>query len=190
MLKALSVEVNRLLVGVTPAAAPKFVGDFADPYAARVIAIMLGLPEDEWEIIARESATIGLAMGVTFKQELPRIEAALARLFEYADAAIAEREANPREDFMSAMVEAKNEGGLSADELRDAVVLMIFGGYDTTRNQGGLVCVIEACIEFPYAPMLTMPPFGLGRAGTLEPVSGGRQSAAGRMAAQRQHSQP
>ncbi len=116
----------------------EFVGDFADPYAARVIAIMLGLPEDEWEIIARESATIGLAMGVTFSQELPRIEASLARLFEYADAAIAEREANPREDFMSAMVEAKNEGGLSAEELRDAVVLMIFGGYDTTRNQLGL----------------------------------------------------
>ncbi|QFS90469.1 Putative cytochrome P450 142 [Mycobacterium sp. THAF192] len=116
----------------------EFITDFADPYAARVIAIMLGLPEEEWEIIARESATIGLAMGVTFKQELPRIEAALARLFEYADAAIAARENQPREDFMSTMVEAKNEGGLSTDELRDAVVLMIFGGYDTTRNQLGL----------------------------------------------------
>ncbi len=115
-----------------------FVAEFADPYAARVIAIMLGLPEEEWPIIARESATIGLAMGVTFKQELPRIEAALATLFEYADAAIADRAANPADDFMSTLVQAKNEGGLSADELRDAVVLMVFGGYDTTRNQLGL----------------------------------------------------
>ncbi|MGV0990741.1 MAG: cytochrome P450 [Mycobacterium sp.] len=125
----------------------EFVTEFADPYAARVIAIMLGLPEEEWEIIARESATIGLAMGVTFKQELPRIEAALVRLFEYADAAIAEREANPREDFMSAMVEAKYEGGLSAEEVRDAVVLMIFGGYDTTRNQLGLA--MKSFIDHP-----------------------------------------
>jgi len=115
-----------------------FVAEFADPYAARVIAIMLGLPEEEWPIIARESATIGLAMGVTFKQELPRIEAALATLFEYADAAIADRAVNPADDFMSTLVQAENEGGLSADELRDAVVLMVFGGYDTTRNQLGL----------------------------------------------------
>ena len=26
----------------------EFVGEFAEPYSARVIAIMLGLPEDEW----------------------------------------------------------------------------------------------------------------------------------------------
>lgn len=116
----------------------EFIADFADPYAARVIAIMLGLPEEDWTIIAQESATLGLAMGVTFKSELPRIEAALARLFEYSDAAIADREANPRADFMTALVQAKDEGGLSAEELRDAVILMIFGGYDTTRNQLGL----------------------------------------------------
>lgn len=125
----------------------EFIGEFADPYAARVIAIMLGLPESEWEIIARESATIGLAMGITFKQELPRIEAALATLFDYADAAIADREANPRDDFTTTLVQAKNDGGLSTEELRDAFVLMIFGGYDTTRNQLGLA--MQSFIDNP-----------------------------------------
>ncbi len=124
-----------------------FVTEFADPYAARVIAIMLGLPEEEWPIIARESATIGLAMGITFKEALPRIESALATLFEYADTAIADREANPRDDFMTTLVQAKNEGGLSSQELRDAVVLMIFGGYDTTRNQLGLA--MQSFIDNP-----------------------------------------
>ena len=55
----------------------EFVTEFAEPYAARVIAIMLGIPEDEWPIIARESVTIGLAMGVTLREDLPEIETAL-----------------------------------------------------------------------------------------------------------------
>lgn len=116
-----------------------FTAEFADPYAARVIAIMLGLPEEEWEIIARESAALGLAMGITIKQELPKIEEALERLYEYADGLIADRGERPRDDFMTKLVQAQRDGDrLSATEVRDAIVLLIFGGYDTTRNQLGL----------------------------------------------------
>lgn len=116
-----------------------FTADFAEPYAARVIAIMLGLPESEWSIIARESATLGLAMGITLKQDLPQIEEALGRLYDYADELIADRSVNPREDFMTRLVQAQRDGDrLSAKELRDAIVLLIFGGFDTTRNQLGL----------------------------------------------------
>lgn len=118
----------------------EFVAEFAEPYAARVIAIMLGIPEEEWPIIARESATIGLALGVTFQQELPKIETALSRLYDYADALIADRRARPRDDFATAFVSASRaeDGRLSDTELRDGMVLLIFGGFDTTRNQLGL----------------------------------------------------
>jgi len=118
----------------------EFVTEFAEPYAARVIAIMLGLPEEEWPVIARESGTIGRALGVTLRQDLPRIEAALARLYDYCDALIADRRTNPREDFVTTLVEASraDDGRLSDTELRDAMVLLIFAGFDTTRNQLGL----------------------------------------------------
>jgi cytochrome P450 len=117
----------------------EFVSQFAEPYAARVIAIMLGIPEEEWPIIARESATIGLSLGITLKQDLPKIEQALQRLYDYADALIVDRQANPREDFVTALVNAHREkDSLSFDELRDGLVLLIFGGFDTTRNQLGL----------------------------------------------------
>lgn len=118
----------------------EFVSEFAEPYAARVIAIMLGLPEEEWPIIARESATIGLALGVTIREDLPKIEQALARLYDYADELIADRQRNPREDFVTALVNASRveDGRLSHTELRDGMVLLIFGGFDTTRNQLGL----------------------------------------------------
>lgn len=117
----------------------EFVSEFAEPYAARVIAIMLGLPEEQWPIIARESGTIGLAMGVTIADDLPRIESALANLYGYADELIADRRRSPRDDFVTALVQAERAADkLSQAELRDGLVLLIFGGYDTTRNQLGL----------------------------------------------------
>jgi cytochrome P450 len=117
----------------------EFVSEFAEPYAARVIAIMLGLPEEEWPIIARESATVGLSLGITLKRDLPKIEEALQRLYDYADALIEDRRANPREDFVTALVTAhRDKDSLSFQELRDGLVLLIFGGFDTTRNQLGL----------------------------------------------------
>lgn len=131
---------NELIDGFEKPDECEFVSEFAEPYAARVIAIMLGLPEEEWPIIARESSTIGLALGVTIKDDLPLIEAALDRLYDYCDALIVDRRANPRDDFMTALVNASRpeDGRLSDTELRDAMVLLIFGGFDTTRNQLGL----------------------------------------------------
>ncbi|WP_458318309.1 cytochrome P450 [Mycolicibacterium brisbanense] len=131
---------NELIDGFAEPDRCEFVSEFAEPYAARVIAIMLGLPETEWPIIASESVTIGLAMGVTLRQDLPKIEAALQRLYEYCDDLIADRRANPRDDFVTALVNASRpeDGRLSDTELRDAMVLLIFGGFDTTRNQLGL----------------------------------------------------
>ena len=117
----------------------EFVSQFAEPYAARVIAIMLGIPEQEWRTIAAWSADIGLALGVTVADDLPRIEAALQGLYGYADALIADRRANPRDDFATRLVEAEREGErLSHEELRNSLVTLVFGGMDTTRNQLGL----------------------------------------------------
>ena len=62
------------------------------------------------------------------------------RLYAYADDLIADRQANPRDDFVTALTNASRseDGRLSDTELRDALVLLIFGGFDTTRNQLGL----------------------------------------------------
>lgn len=126
----------------------EFMAEFAEPYAARVIAIMLGIPQDEWRLVAANSAAVGLAMGVRIRDDLPRIEAALANLYEYADALIAERRASPRDDFVTRLVMAPgNHERLTARELRDSLVLLIFGGFDTTRNQLGLA--MQAFIDNP-----------------------------------------
>ena len=145
------------------------MADFAEPYAARVIAILLGIPEEEWPTIAAESAAVGLAMGVRIREHLPRIEVALAALYDYADALIADRQRSPRDDFVTCLVQAQakagatgqaggheaghaggrkpDEAGLTAAELRDSLVLLIFGGFDTTRNQLGLA--LQAFLDHP-----------------------------------------
>ncbi len=130
---------NELIDGFAQPDQCEFVSEFAEPYAARVIAIMLGIPESEWRVIAHESATVGLALSVGFKEQLPAIEASLQTLYDYADDLIAQRRANPQEDFVTRFVQASRDADVMNDrELRDGLVLLIFGGYDTTRNQLGL----------------------------------------------------
>jgi len=126
----------------------EFMADFAEPYAAQVIAEMLGIDGQEWPFIARDSATIGLAMGVRIRQDLEQIEAALGRLYGYADTLIADRRARPRDDCVTSLVTAHAENDqLSGAELRDTLVLLMFGGFDTTRNQLGLA--MQTFIDHP-----------------------------------------
>ncbi|GGX98651.1 cytochrome P450 [Litchfieldella qijiaojingensis] len=126
----------------------EFMSEFAEPYAARVICIMLGLPETEWKKIAGWSSTLGLALGVTLKQDLPRIEKALEGLYQYADQLIDDRLRDPGEDFVTRLVLAqRDDDAMSRDELRVMLVLLIFGGMDTTRNQLGLA--MESFMQHP-----------------------------------------
>ena len=115
------------------------VNDFAEPYATRVLCILLGIPETEWPTIARLASTIGLALGVTIKKDLDQVESALQELYGYAEALIEDRQKNPGNDLVTKLVQANADGDtLSDDELRNALCLLIFGGMDTTRNQIGL----------------------------------------------------
>ncbi|WP_095588935.1 cytochrome P450 [Actibacterium ureilyticum] len=116
-----------------------FMEDFADPYAARVLCLLLGLPESEAPFILRTSATMGLALGVNFKAEADNIEAATKELYAYVDDVLAERQKNPGDDILSIMVQATADGDrLSTDELRNLALMLAFAGVDTTRNQLGL----------------------------------------------------
>ena len=139
---------EELIAGFAPAGRCEFMSEFAEPYAGRVIAIILGIPEREWRSIAAWSADLGLGLTVDVATELDRVEAALEGLYGFADELIAERTPSPGDDFVSVLVEAHHgEDRLSADELRVALVLLMFGGMDTTRNQLGLA--IQTFLDHP-----------------------------------------
>ena len=69
-------------------------------------------------------------------------------MFAYADALVANRRSARGDDFMSVLVAANDDDDrLSDDELRDMILMLIFAGIDTTRNQLGLG--ISMFIEHP-----------------------------------------
>jgi cytochrome P450 len=130
---------NDLIDDFADAGRCEFMSQFAEPYAARVIAILLGIPESEWRKIAEWGTDLGLSLSIAIREELPRIEAALEGLYGFADELIADRRREPKDDFVTRLVQAEqDEDRLSHEELRVSLVLLIFGGMDTTRNQLGL----------------------------------------------------
>jgi cytochrome P450 len=146
-----------------------FIAEFSEPYAARVICILLELPQERWQFFAQLAADMGLALGVTFKPELARIDAATDAMFGYAKELIAERGAQPLgEDFLSLLIKANRLGQdqLSDQELYDMVVLAIFGGIDTTRNQIGLA--MDVFIQHPAQWEILAARPELGRAAVEE----------------------
>jgi len=118
----------------------EFVSQFAEPYAARVLCKLVGMDEGHWHDLARWSTDMGLAFGVTIRDDLERIEAALTNLYAVSDELIAQRRIEPGDDVVSSLVQAHDaqDGRLSDIELRAMVSLIIFGGMDTTKNQLGL----------------------------------------------------
>lgn len=139
---------NMLIDDFAPKGKCDFIAEFTEPYATGVICELLGLPFERWRELADIAGDMGLALGVTFKKDLPTIEAATQRLFSYVEDLVAFRRANPKDDFIGMLINAnEDKSQLSDQELMDMIVLAIFGGIDTTRNQLGLA--MSTFIEHP-----------------------------------------
>ncbi|HUH53646.1 MAG TPA: cytochrome P450 [Microbacteriaceae bacterium] len=118
----------------------EFVADFAEPYATRALCAMMGLDHKHWPFIADRANTVGYALSVSIKEDIEKIDVAVQELYDFVDELIQERKANPGQDVVSRLVQfSEGDQKLSDAELRNALVLMLFGGMDTTRNQLGLI---------------------------------------------------
>jgi cytochrome P450 len=145
----------------------EFVSQFAEPYSARILCILLGLPESEWQQISTWAVDLGLSLGVTFAQDLDKIHAALEGLYGYCNELIADRRDNPRDDLTTRLVQAsRDEDRLTETELAVSLVFLIFAGMDTTRNQLGLA--LQTFLRHPdqWAKLAERPE--LGRAAVEE----------------------
>ncbi len=117
-----------------------FVADFAEPFATRALCAMMGLDHKHWPFIADRANSVGYALSVSIKEELERVDTAVNELYDFVDQLIEERKESPGEDVISRLIGFTAHGDKLTDgELRNAIVLMLFGGMDTTRNQIGLI---------------------------------------------------
>jgi cytochrome P450 len=125
-----------------------FVTAFADPYPVRIICQLLGIPPEEHGSFQGWADDLGLAFGLTVAQNLERIEAALAGLYELTDRLVAERRHEPEDDLLTALIAAEETSDrLNGEELRVMLTGLIFAGHDTTRNQLGLA--MATFVEHP-----------------------------------------
>ena len=111
------------------------VSDIAFPLPAKVIAEMLGVPDEDWDIFQRWARVSGGDTRDTSHDmgDLPR------DMFEemsgYFSRLLAERRRSPREDLVSALSVAEIDGErLSEYELVRFCVLLLAAGQETTKN--------------------------------------------------------
>jgi cytochrome P450 len=125
-----------------------FVESFSVKFPVVSICRILGVPEEDIPLF-QDAATILHLMGaVPLAPGFPRIEEGLGVLHDYVSRLVCERRRQPKNDFISALIEAEqSEGKLTEEELVWNIVNLLFAAQDTTRFQ--LAGVVRAAVEEP-----------------------------------------
>jgi len=111
------------------------VADLALPVPSTLICEMMGVPLADRDRFTRwtAEATHGLAAGMAPADVLERARDAGMALAEYFDTLIAERRTNLREDILSDLIRAHDEGDqLSPGELLSQAIGLLIAGFETT----------------------------------------------------------
>jgi cytochrome P450 len=158
---------TELLDAFTDRGHVELVGEFAEPYSARILCLLLGLPDEEWRQVAHWADDLGKSFGIRVRDDLPRIEAALSGLTAYVEQVVDDRAAHPRDDLVTTLLQAQEQDGrLSRDELVVSLVFLAFAGMETTRNQIGLA--VQTLLRHPDQWRLLGERPDLGRAAVEE----------------------
>jgi cytochrome P450 len=113
------------------------IADLAYPLPAIVTAEMLGLPTSDWKQLTRWSADFSEALGNLQHDpdHAPRVLRSLGEACEYFRAAVSEHREHPREDLISALLAAEQDGdSLSEEEVVANSIMLMTGGQETTTN--------------------------------------------------------
>jgi cholest-4-en-3-one 26-monooxygenase len=155
--RARGAEIDRIAGEVVDTAAPvgaagelDFVERIAAPFPLAVIAWVLGVPHDDWELLFRWTNEIigkddpeyrrpGESPGQTIKRARGEVHGYFRRLIE-------QRRREPRDDLVSDLVRGEIDGApLTEEQLISYCELLVEAGNETTRNavSGGLLAFCE-----------------------------------------------
>ena len=172
MVKKLELTFRELTTRAIDAVADKgqcdFVESIAVPLPLWLIASMLGILEEDWDRFHQWSDNMIAAEGNLGDAEIAaKAGQAFVEYATYAAEIIEDRRRNPRDDLMSILAGAKDDGklvefdhpatpatleaagdalgGIHNDELIKLCVLLLVAGNETTRNgiSGGMQLLIE-----------------------------------------------
>jgi cytochrome P450 len=113
------------------------IADLADPLPAVVTAEMLGLPASEWQQFTQWSTDFAEALG-NFQHNpnrAPRVLRSLEAMCVYFRDAVREHLQHPRDDLISALLSAEQDGDcLTEEEVVANSIMLMTGGQETTTN--------------------------------------------------------
>ena len=146
---AMRTYLERLWDAVRADGRCEFVEAFAKPYPSLVIATVMGAPLEDAPRLHHWSNWIQKQFdpeALMTQREL--IEEAVVEFYAYADALLAARRDDPRDDLVSTLLAAEADGDRLSDvECVNLVLNVLIGGVDTTQSQ--LAHAIRLFAEHP-----------------------------------------
>jgi cytochrome P450 len=126
-----------------------FVADVSAPITIAVIALMLGVPQEDWHLLFRWTNEIIAPEDPEFQQgrtSTETNEAARNELFSYFKEVLDRRRVDPKDDILSVIVKSRiDDLPLNDFELLSYAFLLVVAGNETTRNAmtGGVQCFVD-----------------------------------------------
>jgi cytochrome P450 len=130
-------RVAQLLADTTPNEPVEFVEGIARQLPGGVILKLMGLPQDYLPRLKSwaNAFQAGLASSRPEIKWLEAADQAMIEMNEIFRKAIAEHRVTPRDDLLTSLIEATEDGqSLSEDEMLAALSLILVAGHDTTHN--------------------------------------------------------
>ncbi len=128
------------------------VTDLAVPLPVMVIADMLGVPESDRDLFRGWSRDLAHTLELTDSEAVyNRGAAATVDFSMYLRDLAHERRQHPKQDLMSALVQAEDQGDkLTEQELISTCILLLVAGHETTTNLigNGMLALLRNCDQF------------------------------------------
>jgi cytochrome P450 len=145
-------ELSRtLLDGLIDRGSMDLVGDFATPLPMMVISEMIGLPAEDWPLLAGWGQDI-MNLADTIVGDAGAARAASdafgkadGEMRDYLAGLLARRQAAPQDDLLTRLVQAEVDGArLDEEELLRFIQLLLVAGTETTTNliDNAVLCLL------------------------------------------------
>jgi len=126
--------VDRHLAKIDPTAEFDFMGDFAEHIPVEVVCALLGVPSEDYHLFKEWNFLIASASAASLPPgRLALIDEATVSLKAYLNDLLEQREREPQDDLLTALIQARDEDQrLSRDEAMAMAFLLLVAGSDTT----------------------------------------------------------
>lgn len=140
--------INDLIDPFAAAGRCEFVSAVCEPYPIPIICELLGAPKEDWQQFSEWATSVFKTFNDDAADHVEEMLEAGEALDAYVANLIEIRRGDPRDDLLSDLIAAEEEGDkLNPAELMMMVEAVILAGTDTTRNQ--LACAIATFVDHP-----------------------------------------